>query len=168
VKAAGVVLAIVAALAVQTTLARFSGVAVDLVLVVAVFAGLSYGPVAGLFTGTVGGLAQDALSAGVLGLAGLSKTVAGFGAGVVGSQFIVAHPLPRFAVFVGATLAHEACFEGLNAILEARGYAMGLPRAIGQAVLNGFVGVLAFHLVDSLPGVVERRRSERTRLARRL
>ena len=51
---------------------------VDLVLVVVVYIALTGGPVAGLLAGTVGGLVQDALSSGILGMGGLAKTVVAF------------------------------------------------------------------------------------------
>jgi apolipoprotein N-acyltransferase len=57
VKAAGVILAVAAALALQTTLARFivrGTVAVDLVLVVVVCLALTMGPTTGLFAGALG------------------------------------------------------------------------------------------------------------------
>src|SRR5262249_32371948 len=78
VKIAGIILAIVLALALQTTIARFvvSGtVAVDLVLVVVVYVALSSGSMAGMTTGTVAGLIQDSLSTGVIGIGGLAKTI---------------------------------------------------------------------------------------------
>src|SRR5215831_13403540 len=95
-------LAVVVALAAQTTLTRFlvrGPVAVDLVLVVVVYVALTSGPVTGLLSGTFAGLVQDALSSGVIGIGGLAKTVVGFLAGVIGTQFIVTHSLPRFVVF---------------------------------------------------------------------
>ena len=99
VKAAGVILAIALALALQTTLTRFSfaaPIAVDLVLVVVVYVALTSGSVTGLLTGTVAGLMQDALSTGVIGIGGLAKTIVGFLAGIIGTQFIVAQPVPGF------------------------------------------------------------------------
>src|SRR5204863_5985081 len=90
VKAAAVVLAIALALALQTTLARFvirGTVAVDLVLVVVVYAALAAGPVTGILTGAFAGLVQDALSSGLIGIGGLAKTLVGFLAGLVGTQF---------------------------------------------------------------------------------
>ena len=98
-RAAGVILAVVVALALQTTLARYfvrGTVALDLVLVAVVYVALTSGPGTGLLTGTFAGLVQDALSSSVLGIGGLAKTIVGFLAGVIGTQFIVSQPLPRF------------------------------------------------------------------------
>jgi rod shape-determining protein MreD len=169
VKAAGSILAIILALVVQTTLARFltrGSVAVDLVLVVVVYVGLTSGPVAGLASGAIAGLIQDALSSGIIGIGGLAKTVVGFLAGIVGTQFIVAQPLPRFVVFAAATLLHATIFVGLYAILDVRQFGNPYGVALGQAVGNAVVGVLAFQLTGGLPGALERRRARSPRLRR--
>ncbi len=168
-KAAGVVLAIVLALALQTTLGRFvmrGTVAVDLVLVVVLYVALTSGPVTGLLSGTVAGLAQDALSSGVIGIGGLAKTVVGFLAGIIGTQFIVAQPFPRFLVFFAGTLLHAAVFIGLYVLLDVRAFGTPYAAVAGQALGNAVVGVVAFQLVELLPGVVERRRGQRARIRR--
>jgi rod shape-determining protein MreD len=169
VKAAGAILAVAVALAVQTTLARFlvrGSVAVDLVLVAVVYVALTSGPVTGMLTGTFAGLVQDALSSGVIGIGGLAKTIVGFLAGIIGTQFIVAQPLPRFVVFFSATVLHAVIFMGLYVLLDVRHFGTPYAAAIGQAVGNAVVGVVAFQLVELLPGAMERRRAARTRLRR--
>ena len=65
-----------------------------------------------MLAGTVGGLVQDVLAGGIVGIGGLAKTLVGFVVGVLGAQFIVSQPLPRFVMFVGATVVHEACSRG--------------------------------------------------------
>jgi len=169
VRAAGVILAIVAALALQTTLARFvirGTVAVDLVLVVVVYVALTSGPVTGLLSGTLAGLVQDALSSGVIGIGGLAKTIVGFLTGIVGTQFIVTQPLPRFVVFFGATLLHAMVFIGLYTLLDLRQFGTPYAAVTGQAVGNAVAGVIAFQLVGLLPGAMERRRTARSRIRR--
>ena len=168
-KAAGAILAVAVALALQTTLARFlvrGSVAVDLVLVAVVYVALSSGPVTGMLTGTFAGLIQDALSSGVIGIGGLAKTIVGFLAGVIGTQFIVAQPLPRFVVFFSATLLHAVIFMGLYILLDMRQFDTPYAAALGQAVGNAVVGVVTFQLVELLPGAVERRRARSSRLRR--
>jgi rod shape-determining protein MreD len=169
VRAAGVILAVVAALALQTTLARFlvrGAAAIDLVLVVVVYVALISGPATGLLTGTFAGIVQDALSHGIIGIGGLAKTIVGFLAGVVGTQFIVANSLPRFVVFFGATVLHAVVFMGLYVLLDVRHFGTPYAAVAGQAAANAIVGVVAFQLVELLPGAVERRRAARSRLRR--
>jgi rod shape-determining protein MreD len=169
VKTAGIILAVAVAQALQTTLARFVAggtIAVDLVLVVVIYVALTSGPATGLLTGTFAGLVQDALSSNVIGIGGLAKTIVGFLAGILGTQFIVAASLPRFVVFVGATLVHAVVFMGLYVLLDLRHFGAPYAAVTGQAVGNAVVGVVAFQVVEMLPGAVERRRSQRTRLRR--
>ena len=165
-KTAGVSLAIVLALALQPLLARFlirGTVVVDLVLVVVVYVGLTSGPVTGLLSGTAAGLVQDALSSGVIGIGELAKTVIGFLAGFVGTRFIVTHPIPRFVVFVAATVLHAVVFRGSYVLLSLRQFGSPYLAVGGQALGNAVVGVIAFQLVEMLPGAVERRRAARGR-----
>ena len=168
-KTAGVILAIALALVLQTTLTRFivrGTVAVDLVLVVVVYVALSSGSVTGLLAGTVAGLIQDSLSTGLIGIGGLAKTLVGFLSGIIGTQFIVTASLPRFVVFFGATLLHAFVFMGLYMLLDLRHFGAPYAAVAGQATANAVIGVVAFQLVELLPGAVERRRAGKSRLRR--
>jgi hypothetical protein len=189
VRAIVTVLVIAIALALQTSLARFvtpGAALVDLVFVAVIYIALSGGPTEGLIAGAVAGLAQDALAAtgglniaigagtvttrSIIGIGGLAKTVVGFFSGIVGSQFIVARPLPRALVFFTATVAHAIIFVGLYRVID-RGYELTTFGAIfRQAGANAVVGVLVFQIADFLPSFVDRRRSMggRMRINRRL
>jgi len=169
-RAAGVLGALVASLLVQTILAGISmkaGGLVNLVLVAVVYVALGFGAVTGLLTGTAGGLAQDALSGGIVGIGGLSKTLVGFIVGVLGAQFIVSRPFPRFVMFVAATMLHDLCFRALYALAESRPFLFPLSAVLTQAVINGLVGIAAFGVVENTPGMIERRRARRASLGRR-
>lgn len=163
-KAVGVVVATALALALQTTLAGTN--AVDFVLVVVVYTALVSGPVTGLLTGTFAGLLQDVLANGVIGIGGLAKTIVGFIGGIVGTQFIVAQPLPRFVVFFAETIVHAAVFHGLNGVLNIRPFAPNYAAIAGQGLSNALVGIIAFQLAELLPGAVERRRAAKGRIRR--
>lgn len=167
-KAALVVAATAAALAVQTTLAHFfrDTVAVDLVQIVVVYAALVAGPTTGLLTGTFAGLTQDMMSTGIVGIGGLAKTVVGFVAGVVGTQFIVTQPLPRFVVFFGATALHGLITVGLYELLNLRHFESPYAAVAWQGLANALVGTVAFQLAELLPGAMERRRLTHTKLRR--
>lgn len=169
-RAVGLLVAIAAAVTLQWTLSGLtigSATAVNLVLVVVVYAGLAFGPGAGLAAGTVGGLLQDALAGGIIGIGGLSKTIVGFLVGVLSTQFIVAQWLSRFVTFAAATLLHELCFQALHALVEARGLRFAFPVVLTQAAVNAVVGVLAFQIVERGPGMVQRRRARGASLSSR-
>ena len=169
-KVVGAIMALVVALVLQTTVAGLrigSTTAVNLVLVVVVYFGLAFGPAGGLVAGTVGGLAQDALAGGIVGIGGFSKTLVGFLVGVLGAQFIVSQTLPRFVMFVAATFVHEACFQALSALVEARPFRLVYSVVLTQAVINAFIGVIAFILIEKGPGMLQSRRARSASLGRR-
>jgi rod shape-determining protein MreD len=164
VKAAGILVSIALALALQTTLARFvvgGTAALDLVLVVVVYVALTTGPGTGMLAGSVAGLIQDALSSGVIGIGGLAKSIVGFLAGVIGQQFIVTAALPRFVMFLAATVVHSAVFMGLYVVLGLRDFPSPYAAVASQALGNAVVGMIAFTIIEALPGAMERRRVRR-------
>ena len=158
------VAALAAAVVLQTTLAGFlvpGALTVDLVLVVVVYVALTSGPVAGLLAGTVGGLVQDALSSGILGMGGLTKTLVGFLVGRFGTQLIVTAMMPRFLVFAAASAAHAGLFMGAYTLLGLRSFPDPLATVALQAVGNGVIGVVGFQVAEWLPQMLDRRRSGR-------
>lgn len=169
-KAAGVLIALAVALVLQTTLAgmtMWAATFVNLVLVAVVFVALAFGPVTGMLAGTAGGLVQDALAGGIIGVGGMAKTLVGFFVGVLGTHFIVSQTLPRFVMFVGATFVHDLCFQAVEALVEARPLSMHWRATLTQAAINGVVGILAFHVVELGPGMLQRRRARGTSLTSR-
>jgi rod shape-determining protein MreD len=166
-----VLLAIGGALALQTTLGRFvihGWAALDLVLVVVVYVALASGPVTGLLAGAVAGLAQDALSSGVVGIGGLAKTIVGFTAGTLGTHLVVSRAVSRFLVFAIATVAHGFIFVGLYVVLGLREFDSAYAAMFSQAAGNGVAGVLLLQTAELLPGAMDRRRATRgARMQRR-
>jgi rod shape-determining protein MreD len=165
VKAAAVLVGIALALALQTTVTRFvvgGTAAVDLVLVAVVYVALTTGPVSGMLSGSLAGLIQDALSSGgVIGIGGLAKAIVGFVVGVIGQQFIVTAALPRLVMLVAATAVHAAIFMGLYVALGLRTFPSPWQAMVGQVLGNAVVGMIAFTIIEALPGVIERRRAGR-------
>lgn len=163
-KAAGVCLAIILALAVQTTVTPFVLTGrghIDLVLVVVVYAALQFGPATGLLTGALAGMAQDVLSGGVIGVGGVAKTIVGFLAGAIGSQFIVTNALPRFVVLLLGAALHAVCYLGLYAVIDKRGFTLSWRAAWPQVVLTAGIGIILIQTVQAIPGFLMRRRLRR-------
>jgi hypothetical protein len=106
------------------------------------------------------------MASGVIGIGAWAKTVAGFLAGVVGTQFIVAKPLPRFVVFAAATLLHAVVFMGLYEALGLRDFGVPTGTVAIQAATNAVVGVAAMQAADLLPGAADRRRAGRQKSRR--
>src|SRR4029453_9399899 len=109
VKVAAAVVAIVVALAVQTTVTGFKydgTAAIDLLLVLPIYTAVTGGAGSGLPAASLAGLLQDSLSSGILGIGALAKTIVAYLAGLASTQFILNGPLQRFFTFFLATVAH--------------------------------------------------------------
>ena len=169
-KVLAVCAALIGALILQTTVAGLSlqgGTLVNFVLIAVICLALAFGALTGLLAGVAGGLVQDAVAAGVVGIGGISKTLVGFFVGVFGAQFIVSQPLPRFVMFVGGTVLHELCFQSLYALVELRSVQFAWRTMLTQAAINGVIGILALQIVESAPGLKQRREARRASFARR-
>jgi rod shape-determining protein MreD len=165
VRALGALSGIALALALQTTLGRFlmrGEAPVDLVLVAVVYVALTRGPVAGMLAGSLAGLIQDSLAAPVVGAGGLAKAIVGFFAGAFSQQFIVTSALPRLVMFLAATLVHAAVLRGLYLVFDDLGtFPSPWGSIAAQALGNAVVGTIAFAVLESVPGIIERRRLAR-------
>ena len=169
-KGAWVGLGLGLALALQTTLASMvagAGVPVDLVLVVVVAVAVASGPIAGLWAGTVGGLLQDALSGGVIGVGGLSKTIVAYVVGQFGSRFMIARTWQYLLVFFLASLVHAGCFVGVYSLLLDRGTMTSFGAVLMQATANAAIGATVAVALQAGPGWFGRRRLRRRTLSRR-
>lgn len=160
---------VAAALATQTTAPRFADLAVDvdLPLVAVVFAGLTGGPMVGLWTGSACGLAQDLLSGGVLGINGLAKTLVGAWAGWMSVQFITFQAWRRAVIVGAATLANAACVVGVYALVATPGPPAHLRAVAMQGSANATVGLVATAVARWGPGFRARLRGGGGRSTRR-
>lgn len=161
-----IVFTIVVALLVQTTLARLLArgpAGIDVVLVAVVYLALSSGPTVGLLSGTIAGLAQDSMGTSVVGIGSLAKTVIGLATGIVGAQFIMARPLPRFIVFFVASVVEMLLVIGMQVGLNIRQFGVPVAAITERAVGNAFIGTALMQTIDIVPRVVERRRLNRAR-----
>lgn len=148
----------------QVALARYTvggNWVFDLVLVSVVFAGLQWGPVAGLLGGTIGGLMQDVLAGEVVGVGGLSKTLVGFAAGLVGAQFVMTRPHARAIVVAVATIAHRFLMLGLVGLINQRWPGISLGAMLAEVGLNTLAAFLVFQGLAALPDAMARQRVNR-------
>ncbi len=156
-----VAFALAAALAIQTTLVGMvagTGAPLDLVLMVVIVVAIVNGPRAGLWTGTFGGLLQDALSGGVIGMGGLAKTVVGYLGGQFAAQFMVTRLWHKALVFVGGSLLHAVLFVGGYGLLFDDRVVVTRRDLLMQAAANTVVGLVAALALQSIPKEVERQR----------
>ena len=159
-KTVGVILALAGALALQTTLAGLTiggATAVNLVLVAVIYVALAFGPVAGLLAGTVGGLVQDALAGGIVGIGGLSKTLVGF---LVGRAGRAVHRVAAAAAVRDVRRRRRSCtscaFRRCTRWSSRARSGCTWSATLTQALVNG---------ADRDPGVPARRARPRTAAA---
>jgi rod shape-determining protein MreD len=151
---------ITAALVQTAWLARVPmvGAVIDPVLVLAVATGILRGAESGAVIGLAGGLLQDLLSGGPLGMHGLSKLVAGFGSGLFERSIYIENPfLPAVAAFAG-TLLGEALLNVIGVVtgLGTVSLSDAIPRVIIQAALNSVIAPPLFRGIRSLDVKLER------------
>jgi rod shape-determining protein MreD len=140
----------------------------DLVLVGVVFAGLTWGPAAGILAGTVGGLLQDLMAGGIVGISGLTKTITGCLAGAIGTQFVLTEPHARALVVAGATVVNRLSVLGLYALIDQRWSGFGWGAMLAETALNALAALLLFHATSAVPGALSKQRlSRRSSLSRR-
>jgi rod shape-determining protein MreD len=165
VRIVSVVAVMIAAVALQMAFARFTiggRWSLDIVLVAVAFVALKWGPSAGVIGGTIGGLTQDALAGVTIGVGGLSKTIVGFGVGIIGSQFIVARSAPRVLVVAGATVVDRLLLWGITNAIELGGVPFSWMGVLTEVGLNALVTLIVFQSIETAPGLWRRRSSRRS------
>jgi rod shape-determining protein MreD len=161
VRIARVLLVLSVGLILQMALARYATGGrwvCDLVLVAVVYAALYWGPAAGMWAGTVGGLVQDSLSGGVIGIGGLAKTMAGAAAGLAGAQFVVARAPARVGIVAAVTIGHRLVVLLLLGLVDQRWSDVSWTAMLIETGLNGLAGLVAFQATELLPGAVQQTR----------
>jgi len=169
-KAFGVIGVIVGSVALQMAFARFTvggRWSIDLVLVAVAFIALKWGPGAGVIGGTIGGLTQDALSGGTIGVGGLAKTIVGFFVGVIGSQFIVTRPAPRMLIVAGATLVNRLLVQAIVSAIALSWAGVRWPVMLTETALNALSAFVLFQSIDTVPALLRRGPSRRSSFGKR-
>ena len=121
----------------------------DLPLLVTIgFATARRSPLAGLFTGGLIGILQDALTHQPIGLYGISKTVVGFGASSLGIKLDVEHAGARFLLTIFFYVVHEVVYFMIARGLVGLHMEWSWPHEFLSGMANAALGVLIFMLLD--------------------
>jgi rod shape-determining protein MreD len=117
-------------------------------LVVIGFATARRSPLAGLVTGALIGILQDALTIHQIGLYGISKTVVGFGASSLGIKLDVENAGSRFLLTIFFYVVHEVVYFMIARGLVGLHMAWSWPHEFLSGVANALLGVFVFLLLD--------------------
>lgn len=134
---------------------------IDLPLIIVVYAALQRNTIRALIFGTVAGIAVDALSGGLLGASGFSKTLVAYGVSEIARRVYLDNILLRIPIIAGACLLDDAVYYGLHRLF-------GQPPA-GDVLVTGaysligttIVGTLIYLMLQSLSGEKGFRRKRR-------
>lgn len=121
----------------------------DLPLLVTIgFATARRSPLAGLFTGSLIGILQDALTHQAIGLYGIALTVVGFGASSLGIKLDVEHAGARFLLTIFFYIVHEVVYFTIARGMVGLRMAWSWPHEFWSGLANALLGVLVFMLLD--------------------
>jgi rod shape-determining protein MreD len=123
----------------------------DLPLLVTIsFAIARRSQMAGIFTGALIGVFQDALTHQPIGLYGISKTVVGFGASSLGIKLDVENAGARLLLTVVFYVVHEVVYFTIARGMVNLHVQWSWPHELGSAVANAVLGVFLYALLDRL------------------
>ncbi len=91
---------------------------IDFPLIIVVYAALQRNSIKALFFGTISGIAVDALSGGLLGANGFSKTLVAFVVSELARRVYLDNLLLRIPVIAGACLLDDLVYFGMHRLLE--------------------------------------------------
>jgi rod shape-determining protein MreD len=121
----------------------------DLPLLITIgFATARRSPLAGLLTGGLIGILQDALTHQPIGLYGISLTVVGFGASSLGIKLDVENVGARFLLTIFFYVVHEVVYFTIARGLVGLHMAWSWPHEFLSGIANALLGVLVFMLLD--------------------
>ena len=116
--------------------------AVNAFSLVVVFFAIRRGEVSGAFIGTVCGLIQDSFSAGVFGLAGLTKTMLGFWTGYFARRIDVGPFFSKFLFLVIMAGLELGAWLALKSFIFSERVIVGVPLLVQPVVTSISVSLL--------------------------
>jgi rod shape-determining protein MreD len=117
-------------------------------LLVIYFAIAKRSPVVGLCSGAVIGILQDAITREPLGVFGITKTVIGYIAGLLGNRIDTENHAARLLFTFVLSLLHSGLYWFMVERLLAQPLGWSWIHEILRAVVNAIAGVLLFALLD--------------------
>ncbi|HEX8707152.1 MAG TPA: rod shape-determining protein MreD [Pyrinomonadaceae bacterium] len=142
----------------------------DLPLIVVVYFALQRDALQALFVGVVAGLVTDALSGGLLGSGGFSKTLVAYLIVSLSTRVMLDNPLARIPVLAGASLLDDTVYVLLNRMLGPSPLIPFVEQASLKLIATTIGGTIIFYLLDLIFSDRARQRRQlafRRRIARR-
>lgn len=132
---------------------------VDLPLIIVVYAALQRDTIKALFYGTFAGLAMDALSGGLLGANGFSKTLIAYMVSELARRVYMDNLLLRIPVIAGACLLDDLIYYGLHRLLGQTPSAPFVTTIAYTLIGTTIAGTIIYLIMDALSSKTKRRKS---------
>ncbi len=122
---------------------------IDFPLIIVVYAALQRNSIRAILFGTISGIAVDALSGGLLGANGFSKTLAAYIVSEIARRVYLDNLILRIPVLAGACLLNYVVYYGLHRLLGQT--PSGDPLVIGaySLIATTIAGTLIYLLLQS-------------------
>lgn len=123
---------------------------IDFPLILVVYAALQRNSLRAILFGTFSGLAVDALSGGLLGANGFSKTLVAYIVSEIARRVYMDNLLLRIPVIAGACFLDDALYYGLHRLLGQQPSGEFLIVASYTLIGTTVAGIIIFVILDSL------------------
>ncbi|MFV0387145.1 MAG: rod shape-determining protein MreD [Pyrinomonadaceae bacterium] len=158
-----ITIAMIVAILLQWTLRNVaeSAVYVNFVLIVVVYAALQRNSIRALLLGTIGGIAVDSLSGGLLGASGFSLTLVAFVVSEIARRVYLDNLLLRIPVIAGASILNNLVFFGMHRLLGQNLNAPLFETMAYSLIGTTIVGTFVYIILDSVSvGSVKKKRRD--------
>ncbi|MDQ6787357.1 MAG: rod shape-determining protein MreD [Acidobacteriota bacterium] len=122
---------------------------IDFPLIIIVYAALQRGSIQALFYGSIAGLAVDALSGGLLGANGFSKTLIAYVVSEIVRRVYLDNLLLRIPVIAGACLLNDLVYYGMHRLLGQVPPAEFVTTTAYTVIGTTIAGTIVYLILDS-------------------
>lgn len=131
---------------------------IDFPLIIVVYAALQRNSIRAILFGTISGVAVDALSGGLLGANGFSKTVIAFVVSEIARRVYMDNLILRIPVIAGACLLNDLIYYGLHRLFGQPPSGDVLVTAAYSLIGTTIAGTLVYLVLQSFSGDKIRRK----------
>jgi rod shape-determining protein MreD len=151
---------LIVAIALQWTLRNIAEpfAYIDFPLIIVVYASLQRNSIKALFFGTIAGISVDALSGGLLGSNGFSKTLIAFIVSEIARRVYLDNLLLRIPVIAGACLLDDLVYYGMHKLLGQPPISPLLVTMAYTVIGTTIAGTLIYLFLDSISTEVLKKR----------
>ncbi len=134
---------------------------IDLPLIIVVYAALQRNSIRALIFGTVGGIAVDALSGGLLGANGFTKTLIAYAVSEIARRVYLDNILLRIPIIAGACLLDDALYYWLHRLFGQQPAGDVIVTGAYSLIGTTIVGTLIYLMLQNMSGERGTRRKRR-------